>query len=245
MNRPMNRPQLLVIVFILIVSSFAFSQKKSVPSHDETKAEVPALNNFHEVIHKIWHTAWPAKNVVMLAGLAPDLRTFGDSLSKADLPGILHEKKSKWEEQVVTLQSLITEYQQASSPIDSQKLLSVAERLHAQYEQLAGLVHPALKELGEFHSVLYMLYHTYLPDSSTENISSSVKELKVKMKALNKAKLPERMKNNEDAFLKARTKLSQSVDAAATALKSGDMKSIRASIEILHTDYQTLEKIFD
>ncbi len=65
---------------------------------------------------------------------------------------------------------------------------------------LVRVIRPALKELDEFHAVLYMLYHYYMPGDSLEQMKSSAVALKEKMVVLNKAVLPERLKSKEPAF---------------------------------------------
>lgn len=110
----------------------------------EVTAEVPALNDFHEVIAEIWHTAWPEKNTKMLVELLPQVEKGAAAVAKAPLPGILHEREAKWGEGVKRLQSIVSEYKAATAPMDDKKLLSAAERLHMQYEVLAQIIRPAL-----------------------------------------------------------------------------------------------------
>jgi organic radical activating enzyme len=180
--------------------------------------------------------------VKLLAELLPEIKQLGEPLLKAELPGILRDKKTLWKENTTKLKSVIDEYTKASSPVDSLKLLDAAEQLHMQYEKLVRIVRPAMKEMDEFHTALYSLYHYYLPEENKEKIASSIKELKMKMEALNKAKLSERMKKRETAFTDARTKLSKSVDALNS---SSDMKLVKKQIETMHSDYQSLEKVFE
>ncbi len=111
-----------------------------------------------------------------------------------------------------------------------------------QYEKLVRIVRPALKEMDEFHTVLYNLYHYYLPEENKERIATSIKELKLKMETLKKATLSARMKKREPAFHEARTKLSKSVGALNSSF---DMKLLKKDIETMHTDYQSLEKVFE
>ena len=150
----MTRARILVLssslafCFLLVSSTYAQEKKDTQPG--ETVAEVPVLSQFHEVIYKLWHTAWPEKDVTMLAGLLPEIRQYADTLANVKLPGILREKQQMWNENIARLQAIVTEYAAATSPLDSQKLLDAAERLHGQYEALMRITRPALKELEEF-----------------------------------------------------------------------------------------------
>jgi cytochrome c556 len=64
------------------------------------------------------------------------------------------------------------------------------------------------------------------------------------MAALDAARLPERLKQKEGEFQAARAKLSQSVDALEPALRTNQEKAIKEAIEALHSNYQSLDKVF-
>jgi cytochrome c556 len=100
-------------------------------------------------------------------------------------------------------------------------------------------------EISDFHETLYMLYHHYLPDYDLDKIRASVSELQTKMAALNKAALPERIKEKTSAFEEARKKLDASVNALAATLPSNDEKKIKAAIETMHADYEALQGLFE
>lgn len=211
----------------------------------ETTANVPELKEFHKVIYQIWHGAWPKKDTELLASLLPEVESGVKSVVKAKLPGILRERKAAWEENIAFLKVAAWDYRSAVEDKDQQALLDAAENLHTRYERLVRVIRPALKELDEFHAVLYMLYHYYMPGDSLEQMKSSAVALKEKMIVLNKAVLPERLKSKEPAFAAARQKLNTSVDALATTAPSNDLKSIKKSAGVVHTDYQALEKVFE
>ena len=210
----------------------------------ETVASVPALDTFHEVIFKIWHEAWPKKDTAMLRKLLSDVEKGIASVAAAPLPGILRDKKDAWDEGIRKLQSAGADYKAAAVAKDDGKLLAAAEALHSRFEGLMRAIRPALKELDEFHAVLYMLYHHYLPKNDLANIRKSAAELTQKMAALNQAKLPERMSDKDHDFQVARGMLAQSVAALGAGIQSSDEKTIRDAVETVHSRYQALEKIF-
>jgi hypothetical protein len=232
-------------LFIFVCFAAGIAQDAKPPHSDETTAQVPILTEFHEVIFKVWHTAWPEKNTAMLVELLPEIRHYSDSIAKVQLPGILRDKEKVWKENTAKLQEIVTEYAKATSPIDSQKLLNAAEQLHAQFEKLVRITRPVLTEIEAFHQVLYMLYHHYLTDKDQEKIVSSVEELKEKMALLEKATLPERMKKKEAAFIEARTILSRSVNALDVSMVKDNPTEFAARVETMHSDYQAMEKVFE
>ena len=224
---------------------FALGASASAQRPEEATANVPALEAFHEVIFKIWHEAWPKNDSAMLRQLLPDVQKGIASVVSAELPGILREKKEVWDEGVKKLQNAGAEYAAAAEAKDDSRLLAAAEMLHSQFEALMRATRPALKELDEFHAVLYMLYHHYLPERDTQNIRASAMEMKEKMAALNSAKLPERLKQKEAEFQAARSKLSASVDALDSVVQANSEQKIKDAVNEVHSNYQTLARVFE
>jgi len=211
----------------------------------ETNPEVKELKQYHAVIYKLWHVAWPKKDVGLMRSLAPAIESGYTNLTKAELPGILRDKKSAWESGVKDLGVTVHEYKSALEGKDTAQILGIAERLHAQYEGLVRLIKPRMKEIDDFHRTLYMLYHHYLPVYDTVKIRTAVIELEAKMQALNSAELPPKF-SKKAAFEKARDELSKSLLLVRDALeKAQGEKEVVAAIEKMHACYQKLESLFE
>ena len=144
------------------------------PTEEETRAEVPALFDFHDVIRTIWHDAWPNKDTKALRALLPDVEKGAKAVAGAELPGILRDRSKAWSAGVKELTALVDEYAAAAGGTDDQKLLDAAERLHSQYEKLVRVIRPALRELDAFHVVLYRLYHYDMKSDSLEAMRRTV-----------------------------------------------------------------------
>jgi hypothetical protein len=240
-----NKYLAIFLCLLLCVVLCAISVAQEEERHAETKAEVPALADFHEVIYQLWHTAWPERDIAMLVELLPGIEAHNSKLVEAELPGILRDKQSVWEKNLAELQYIIEEYKVATSPVDTVGLLDAAERLHAQYEKLVRTIRPVLKEVDEFHAVLYMLYHHYMPDKDRKKIAASAGELQEKVALLKKATLPKRLQAKQEEFAAACTKLAASVNAFKAIASSREMKLIDEKVEAVHSDYQALEKVFE
>ncbi len=223
----------------------AYAEEKPHDLTAETKAEVPALEQMHEVIYPLWHTAWADKDTAMMVQLLPDIINKAEALTKSELPGILRDKKVKWGKAVEALNITVGEYQTAVVKQDKQALLDAAEKLHRNYEVLVRIVSPVLKEMESFHEALYPLYHYYVVTYDAVKVQSSVADLKAKMEVLNQAVLPERLQKRNETFVAARNVLSASVDDLAKTLASKDENRIKAAVETMHTAYQGLEKVFE
>lgn len=238
-----HRPGILFLLLLFPLCSA--SAQMSDPHSQEVNASVPALSDFHEVIYQIWHTAWPEKNLSILVDVLPQVQQYTDSLTRAELPGILRDKQAAWDLEIAALQSIVNQYAAATSPLDSVKLLDAAERLHAQYETLVRTIRPVTKEIDQFHQVLYMIYHHYWPNKDQEKLVSSVASLNEKMSALNSAQLPDRLKSKQEAYGTARTNLSQALEMLVASDAASNPDKFGSDLERVHSRYQALEQVFE
>jgi hypothetical protein len=243
----MKKLPLIVSIAFLVLSVtpvLTMAQEKTAPAAAETVGRVPELEKFHTVIYKLWHTAWPKKDIPMLVALAPEITAGTDSVAKAQLPGILRDKKEPWDKNVAVLQQCAVRYTAAAAGRDSLRLLVEGEKLHMQYEAMVRLIRPPMKELEAFHTELYMLYHHYGPEFDLPKIRNASSTMEEKMNILNSAELPDRYMGKADAFAAARTALSASVSAFRDVVKTDDRQKITMGIERVHVNYLTLERVF-
>lgn len=230
------------VILAIIFSASFFAQG----NEHEIKSEVKELSEFHKVIYQIWHTAWPEKNVNMLSSLLPEVEEGYSRIKKAELPGILRDKKDKWNEGIKKLSESVELYKNSVSKKDSVEILNAAEKLHMNYEMLVRVIRPVLKEVDAFHQSLYMLYHYYLPDYNFEKIKSSAVEMKSKMEKLMAVKLPERLKKKNENFEKAKKELNDAVNKLNEVVqKNNEKQTVVAAVDLVHAKYEEMEKVFN
>lgn len=237
-------PMVLTFTLFCVASSAPGQEKPAAPAA-ELQARVPELEEFHSTIFKLWHTAWPNKDIDMCVGLVPQITEGVERITAAELPGILRDKTGAWEKNVATLNTIAGRYAQAAAARDSAKLLDEAENLHSQYENMVRIIRPPMKQLDAFHTDLYMLYHHYGPNHQLEKTRETTTSLRKKMAALNAAEIPSRYKSKEEVFTAARAKLSASVDELAKTVQGDDPTAISRAINDVHKQYMSLEKIFE
>ncbi len=221
------------------------SCQKGAAAHAEMRAEVPELTAFHEVIVPLWHEAWPNKDYAALRSMLPEIRRRAGEVVQAKLPGILRERQAAWDEGVKGLQAIVADYAAAVAGTDDQKLLDAGERLHAQFELLVRVTRPALRELEDFHVVLYQLYHHDKPAGVLDSIRVRVRALATPLSALKAAKLPARLQAKQADFDARRAKLATAVDRLAATARSKDRAKIDKAIDAMHEQYQSLAAIFE
>jgi hypothetical protein len=242
----------VIAAALLCVAAPAFADEgpgqgttAAAPCEDETKAEVPELSAFHEVIFPLWHTAWATKDTAMVRELWPDVQKHVEAVKAAELPGILRDKKEAWQKGLADLVDAKTRYGSAleSGAMDDE--LAAVEKLHASFEGLVRVIRPPLPELAAFHEVLYRIYHYDLPQKDRTALLERIPALTAARDSLNAATLPERRAALREKFETARHDLSGKVDALAVLAQGEDWNVTASAIEAMHTAYQSVESVFD
>lgn len=251
-----------ILSLILLFSVFAFIQVKTQTKTEaeamaacETDAKVPALDKFHKVIYPIWHKYWPNKDWEGFKKMVPEIEKYAEDIYKAELPGILRDKKEAWDKAVEELKKCIVNYKTDAEKNDTTALLKSAEKLHSQYEFMVRLISPITPELDEFHKVLYNIYHYYMPEWQFDKLKEAINELSEKAKILKESELkkpskftPESKKRYDqrnEKYTKAVAKLCSEVDNVVKVMETQDKEKIKKAIEKMHTAYQATEHIFD
>ena len=236
----------LVCMFLLVIISCGFQLFAAEGNQeDETDSNVPELMAFHKVIYPIWHNAYPQKDYTALRSYVDKINSLFEKVYTAKLPGILRDKKAKWQEGLAALKKTVDDYNQAAAGDDDEALLQAAEELHAKYEKMVRIIRPVLKEVDEFHKVLYVVFHKHLPNKEYNQIKNLSGDLKLKAEAITKAELPDRLADKTDAYTRAAKELYVAAIALEKTCISGEGAAIEAAVDELHTKYQELENIFN
>lgn len=239
-----NKFYIFSVLFLFLFLG-PFHQFASSPFQtEETESTVKELSDFHEIIYPIWHTAYPEKDYAALRENVPEVNRLAKNLFNAKLPGILRDKQAKWDEGMSQLKKTVEDYNKAAAGEDDQALLDAAEALHAKFEMMIRLIRPVLKEIDEFHKVLYVVYHKYLPNKKFDNIASVSDDFILKAEAITKADLPKRLETKTDEFSVAAKELLEASKKLKKTCSTKDATAIEKAVEFLHTKYQNLEKIF-
>jgi len=183
--------RLPVLLLIALLAVWAPAAAEQVPP--EMQAQVPELWKFHEVIYQLWHKAWPEKDYAKMKKLLPRVRTGVQAVAEADLPGILRDKRPKWEEGVEALKGSLSRYEGAIATGDKQGMLDATEELHARFEQLVRIIRPATKEIDAYHVELYKVYHYHLPGKDLEGLRETSEAMVERCVDLESANLPRRL----------------------------------------------------
>ena len=238
----MKRRLVIAILAILFPLTIAFAQNNS--EVNDTESSVPELENFHQVIYPIWHTYYPAKDYSALRTYDTEVNKLAEKIYSSKLPGILRDKKEKWDNGINEFKIAVNEYSRQVKNNDDALLLKSVEALHTKYENLVKIIRPVLKEIEQFHKVLYVIYHTHLPEKNYDKIKQLSNELIANAEAITQASLPVRLANKEKDFKTAANSLLKATKELQTAAGNENSNKIDQAVEVVHSHYQALEELF-
>lgn len=238
----MKKIILFVFSFFISFPFLLFSQIDSIKN--ETESKIPALEEFHEIIYPIWHTAYPEKDYKTLRGYVEEINTKAEKIYSVKLPGILREKQTKWDAGISDFKKAVIEYNDKARGKDEKGILDAAEKLHGKYEMLIRIINPTLKEIDNFHKTLYEIYHKYLPEKDYKKINSLTTELLTKAESITKVRLNKKLESKTIQFNEAANNLFSSVKELKVISEKGNGNNIEKAIEKVHSTYEKLDAVF-
>jgi hypothetical protein len=236
---------LFCFIFLVFASKISFSQVK-IDSLEITPS-VPALNDFHEIIFPMWHTAYPAKDINALKGYVPKIKASVEAINNAALPGILKDKEADWKNQLKELNVAAENYYKASEGKDDEAMLIAAEKLHYNFEMMNRVIRPVTKEIDAYHQTLYIIYHKLYPYKKYDEISKLMDILIEKADAITKYpqdKVRIRLGDNASKFDLASKELYNATVSLKEVLNGNDSMKKDEAVQHVHTKYQNLESVF-
>lgn len=234
-----------ILLFIATVLFAVNANAQHTIDSTEITSSVPELMDFHDVIYVIWHEAYPAKDIAALKGMVEKIKPYMEKINSAQLPGILKDKNSKWQEGLKVLNESAANYYKIAEGGDDQAMLDAAEKFHADYEMMVRILRPVSKEVDSYHKDLYVIYHKFYPSKDYKSIEGIIDGMITKAEACIDAKLPKRLEAKTDSYKAVAKELVAKTQALKEALKTNDAKTIDKAVEDMHSKYQDLEKTFD
>jgi hypothetical protein len=241
----MKRTASLCLGILLLLGAVATAQNKEHATPAELSAQLPVLEEFHEVIYPLWHQAWPNKDYALIRELLPKVVTFTAQIEATPLPGILRDREEKWKQGVATLRTCTDKLSAAVKGGQEQAMLDAVEKLHSSYEGLVRTVRPRFAEMEAYHAVLYQIYHYYMPNKDLAKLRTASKELIAKSAALVKAQTPKRFVEKEAQFRAVLAKIDATTQLLARAAKGKKWPPIEKAVEEVHNSYLELEQLYE
>jgi hypothetical protein len=241
------KKSIVLFSFILLAFNTTISFSQTEIDTSEITSKVPELSDFHEIIYPMWHNAYPAKDINALKAFVPQIKTSMEAIKKASLPGILKDKKADWENQIMELNVAAENYYKAAEGKDDDALLAAAEKLHRNYEMMNRVIRPVLKEIDDYHQILYIIYHKLYPDRKYDEVVQFMDILIERADAIVKypqEKLKKRLGDNVIKFDLASKELYKATISLKETLNGNDLTKKDEAVEHVHSLYQNLESVF-
>jgi hypothetical protein len=214
-------------------------------TQEELQASVPALNDLHEVVYPLWHTAYPNKDYDMIEQLLPQADELTAKLDEAKLPGILRDKQAAWDERKDGLKTALAGLHKAVDADDEEEMLEQTEAFHSAFEMLVRTIRPIAPELEAFHQELYKLYHYYAPQYDLDQIRAAAGAMQEKLPPLKKAELPKRVADRKKDFDVAVVDLEAAVNELAGIARTGEKDKVLGAVEKTHAAYVRAQGVFE
>lgn len=237
---------ILTVASALVLCSptgFAGEQQHALPA--ELKAEVPALNALHEVVFDLWHTAWKNRDVAHMKKMLPEVEQRAAAVTAAKLPGILRDRQNEWKAGVTALNQALDRYRKAAAAGTEKPLLDAVEAFHTRFEDLVRIIRPVMPELQDYHVVLYRIYHYDLPQKDFATLAQDSGELEQRCGALAAASVPKRFAAIGDRLAEEVARLCAATAGLHTAAAGDDHDAVATAVETVHSQYQTVEGLFE
>jgi hypothetical protein len=238
---------LVFLLFFSLSPILAQTQTQTDAKHAEemVKPRLEGLREFHDVVYPVWHAAYPEKDYQAIKESVPEFKERMEVIQKAELPGFFREKEEEFKKKREALANAVLDLEKKARGDNNEELLKATENLHTAYEQLVRVFAPRVKELENFHLVLYPIWHEALPEKNYDAIIASVPQFQEKMDLLMKAELSEKFKGISKEFTEKRTALKKSLDELTKACNKKDKKGIEEKLDKMHTAYMDLDGVFE
>jgi flagellar motility protein MotE (MotC chaperone) len=245
---------LLTVFFVSVLSFSVFfvgckeeiqTKKEQAEVTEMKRPGVEGLREFHEVLYPVWHEFLPNGDYESVRKAVPEFQKSKEILMKAELPLFYQHVKDEFEKKREELALSIEKLDSVAQTKDDKKLEEAVENMHSAFEQMARVLAPRMKEMEQFHLVLYPLWHEAMPNKDYQAIKDAVPSLESKMDALMKAEIPEDFKDIEPQIIEKREALGKAVEDLANVCRQNKDEKIIDELTQMHESYRALDGIFE
>jgi hypothetical protein len=252
----MKKLEVLLMAFSIVVITtlgcgiFGCKEETQAPKEQAPVAEmkrppVEGLREFHEVLFPVWHEFLPNGDYESIRKAVPEFKKSMEIVMKAELPLYYQHVKDDYEKKREKLALSIERLDSVAQTKDDEKLAEAVENMHSAFEQMARTLAPRMKEIGDFHLVLYPLWHAAMPNKDYQAIKASIPSLENKMDALMKAQIPEEFADIEPQIIEKREALRESVEDLANVCRKNKDNEIMDKLTQMHESYRALDGVFE
>jgi hypothetical protein len=220
-------------------------KKEQAPVTEMKKPGVTGIREFHEVLYPVWHSYLPAGNYKSIREAIPEFKRATKILREAELPQFYHNVKDDFENKRENLALAVEELESVAETDDDTKLAKAVEDMHTAFEQMVRVLAPRIRELDEFHLVLYPLWHQALPQKDYQAVKVAIPPLEKRLDDLMRAQLPQRFNDIKPKFIEKREALKRAVEELADVCRQDKDEMIIDRLTQMHQAYLELDEVFE
>ncbi len=236
---------LISSIFLAGCGKDAETEKKQALATQMKRPQVQGIKEFHEVLYPVWHSYLPEGNFQSIRNAIPEFKKATEMLMETELPQYYHTVKDDFENKKQNLALAVEKLDSVSQTGDDKQLPKAIEDMHTAFEQMARVLAPRIRELDEFHLVLYPLWHEALPNQDYQAVKTAIPPLEKRLNDLMRAQLPQQFKGIEPQFIEKREALRKAVEELALACRENKDKNILDKLTQMHQAYLELDKVFE
>lgn len=215
------------------------------PVTEMKRPKIDGIREFHEVLYPVWHSYLPDGDYQSIRQAIPEFKRTTGILMETDLPQYYHTVKDDFETKRQNLALAVEELESVAQTGDDKDLAKAVEDMHTAFERMARVLAPRIRELDEFHLVLYPLWHQAMPNKDYQAVKAVIPSLEKRLADLMRAQLPQRFKGIEPQFLEKREALSQAVHELADVCRQDEDEKILDRLTQMHEAYRALDHVFE
>lgn len=236
----------IVSVFLAGCGKKTEIKQEEQPSVAEMKKPgVTGIREFHQVLYPVWHDYFPQGDFQAIRNAIPEFKEAMKVLTEAQLPQFYHNVKDDFEAKRKNLALSVEKMDSVAQTDDDKGLAKAVEEMHTAFERMARVLAPRIRELEQFHLVLYPLWHQAMPKKDYQTIKAAVPSLEGKMEALMQARLSRSFTGIESQFVEKRQALGLSVEDLADVCRKGRDEEIIDKLTVIHDAYRELDQVFE
>ena len=127
----------IILIALCSITVAAFAEEAE---HEHSSTPFPALNEFHDVVVKIWHEYFPVDNWSAVRQAVPDLQKRMKALQEAQLPAGFSSQADAYKAKLADLTNSVNELAEAAKGDDDEKLNKSVVKMHTAYHSLIRIL---------------------------------------------------------------------------------------------------------
>jgi len=104
------------------------------------RVEIPQLVSFHDVLHGVWHDAYPSDDFIAIKAAVPAFKEEAAALDNIEWPPVLSDQVDVLKEKVKELLQAVNDLEAACQMDDTEAIKKATEEVHEKYATINSML---------------------------------------------------------------------------------------------------------